>query len=139
MENKTLNENPKKHIISKANKMTGVKFIDDIAREVLTLRDTVESEFLSEETYKAISAIIDINEIKYSNALENWLVESAKREDYSCVCSEIASSIRMIGLKDAHLDALRLLAGGSPRLAKDKLEAMRGDSLLDEKGIDYGL
>ncbi|QPX74412.1 hypothetical protein NIAMH_12 [Serratia phage vB_SmaS_Niamh] len=132
----------KDYSISKHKVMTGNPRLDSLAKEVIHLRDflNVEShKILSEESISVLRSIIATKEKIYSVEAEKWDSEQGKRREYADTCAAIAASIRMVGLKDEHLSALKLLAGGSVRLAMGKLDACKGYVIMDEPGVDYGL
>lgn len=132
----------KDYSISKHKVMTGNPRLDSLAKEVIHLRDFLNIDshkILSEESVSVLRSIIATKEKIYSVEAEKWDSEQGKRREYADACAEIASSIRMVGVKDEHLSALKLLAGGSVRLAMDKLDACKGYEILDEPGVDYGL
>lgn len=132
----------KDYSISKHKVMTGNPRLDSLAKEVIHLRDFLNIDshkILSEESISVLRSIIATKEKIYSAEAEKWDSEQGKRREYADVCASIAANIRIIGLQSGHLEALKLLAGGSPRLAIEKLKALQGSPVLDEPGVDYGL
>lgn len=132
----------KDYSISKHKVMTGNPRLDSLAKEVIHLRDFLNIDshkILSEESVSVLRSIIATKEKIYSVEAEKWDSEQGKRREYADACASIAANIRIIGLQGGHLEALKLLASGSPRLAIEKLKALQGSPVLDEPGVDYGL